>query len=737
MKKKSCLTHLAVALLAWGSSFAADDAPLRVKAPTGSLTIDGNGIGLAPSVAPCPAISPKGDPLWAVLLQPEGGPPLKGEPMALTDKGQAVRKQAEADGVRLIYDQLTDGRQTWKIALTLDIRRKGDAFEITGQLRNDAQGWVVCGFVGPVLGGIAADLATHPVLMADGFGKRINQTPPTTGKPAPWSPSAHGFEITSHYPGRSGTMQWCAFAGEKGGLYIGSHDAAHGGKLFDLRYSPATGRFGIAIKHEIFRAAGQSWTMPPMLILPYQGTWHTAARYYRSWFDSTTSLCDVPGWARDASGWLLCILKQQNGEVLWDYPSLEKLCDVADQRGLDILGLFGWAHGGHDHLYPDYLPDPKMGGEGALRKALKELRRRGKRSIIYANGQLQERDTEFWNTQGKDLAVIQRDGVSVQQTYHKYNNIPIYRFDLGCLATRAWYDRMLSLAIQANDFGADGILFDQLGMSGPMACYGSGHGHPVPAMVYGSERPAFIRRIADHMKQVNPEFIVMTEGLHDSVLDSIAMFHGCVLGMFYASSEEIASRLRRDRATDAFPEMFRYTFPEVMSTVRVPTPMMDRQMANYTCTYGLRYEIESRYAPDVRYLRENQVPDTGEYEHVINKPDVGMMKATPPGEAIRYLKTIIEFQRAHAGLLWRGRFSDTQGFSFKGDGLIAKGFAAGDSIAVIVWNPGSSLRPFALGVPGAELMSASEPERGKVEPFGALPPQSLRLFVWKRRASIQ
>ena len=66
--------------------------------------------------------------------------------------------------------------------------------------------------------------------------------------------------------------------------------------------------------------------------------------------------------ARNASGWLLCILKQQNGEVMWDYRSLNALCDVADKRGLDMLGLFGWAHGGHDHLYPDYNRTP-MGGE--------------------------------------------------------------------------------------------------------------------------------------------------------------------------------------------------------------------------------------------------------------------------------------------------------------------------------------------------------------------------------------
>ena len=84
-----------------------------------------------------------------------------------------------------------------------------------------------------------------------------------------------------------------------------------------------------------------------------------------------------------ASGWLLCILKQQNGEIMWDYPALTKLCDAADARGLDILGLFGWAHGGHDHLYPDYHPCQEMGGEEALKKALEEIRRRGTPYFVF------------------------------------------------------------------------------------------------------------------------------------------------------------------------------------------------------------------------------------------------------------------------------------------------------------------------------------------------------------------
>ena len=727
-----CLLMVLV-LLPWGKTMAEEDvAPLRIQGSAGELVIDARGLSLSPSVAGCPAIVAGGEPVWAVLLQRHVRPPVPEETIVLTDKNQTAKRVATADGARLIYEALSDGKQTWKIGVALDIRRKQDAFEITGELRNDEQEWLVCGFTGPVLNGIRADLATHSVLMPDGFGRRVSRLPEASDKATNWSAWGRGYEMAAAYPGRGGTMQWCAFAGAEGGFYMGCHDAACGAKTFCLRYNPQSRQFGLAIKQLVFCAPNQRCALPPTVFLPYAGTWHTAARYYRAWVDAARPTREAPGWTRGASGWLLCILKQQNGEILWDYPSLGTLCDVADRRGLDILGLFGWAHGGHDHLYPDYDPDPKMGGRDALRRALEEVRRRGKRSILYANGQLEERDTEFWKTQGKDLAIIQKDGISVQQTWQKYRNAPAYRFDLACLAAQGWYDRMLSLALQANELGADGILFDQLGVSGPRACYAEGHGHPAPAMVYAGERAEFFRRIADHMRRLNPDFIVMTEGLHDSLLDSVTLFHGCVLGTFPATANEIVSWAKGGPAVSAFPEMFRYTFPEAMSTVRVATPMIGRAMANYVCAYGLRYEIESRYAPDVRYLRENRVPEVEEYREVLGPPDVGMMRATPPEEAAAYLQKIVEFQRSHADLLWHGRFVDEEGFALQGGPLVAKAFRSGDRLGVMVWNPGERRVPYTLSVPGARLVSASEPERGNVDASSELPPQSVRLLVWEK-----
>ena len=687
---------------------------VTLECSRGTLTLDDHGLSLTPRHAACPAIVANGDPIWTLVLR------TSDKNISLRSTTQKPQQESTADGVRIVYPVLTDGGTTWKISLTLNLRRKQDTFEISGELRNDSNDAVVSDLTCVALSGIAASPETHPLLWPNGLGQRLG----TGSKPG---------ERSCPYPSRTGTMQWCAFAGAEGGLYIGCHDAAQGAKTIAWKWNPETKQGLLAFRHQPFCATGTRWSIPPVIVMPYTGTWHTAARSYRAWCDSITAPRPQPGWVRDASGWLLCILKQQNGSVMWDYPSLGKLAEIAGQRGLDILGLFGWAQGGHDHLYPDYISDPQMGGPEALRKGLKEVRARGKRSILYANGQLMDISTDYFLIQGKDQAVLKEDGTPVRQDWQKFRSFPPVKCALACQASDGWQKRMFELARQAQELGADGILFDQLGVTGPMTCWAKNHGHPSHSMVYAGERSAWLKRVADEMKQIAPEFIVMTEGIHDSVLDSISLFHGCELGTFTPTEQQMRAKMNGEPGDGEFPEMFRYTFPEVLTTQRHPTPMLDRLGANYACLYGLRFEIESRYAPDVRYLQENAVPSRAEYADILNPPRVELMAATPPAESTRYLKLLAEFQRQNAALLLRGRFEDDRGFELKGDHpLIAKAYRTATQLGVLIWNPGDKPTAFTLAVPDARLATAAEPGQGSVEPFAPIPSQTLRLLIWQR-----
>jgi len=723
-------------MLAWGLAVTAQGMEV-IANKAGELRWDVKGLSLAPLHADCPSSEAAGEDFWTLAL--ESAPGFEGpDTFVLKSQTQPVPAvKRTRNGLEVVYDGLTDGKKAFGISLTLVVRGTEDAFEVGGEIRNGTKEWVVKGFTGPIFNGIRTELKRTPLLMPNGFGCRMSSLPDEGKEAWPWRKSGERLTATADYPSANGTMQWFAFAGETGGLYFGCHDARYGSKTLKVSYDGTRKTFDGLFQHRFFVLPGGRGAIPKVVVRPYAGDWHAAARFYRAWVDSVEKPIEKPAWVKTSTGWLLTILKQQNGEIVWPYGTLDQLGALAEERGLDTLGLFGWGYGGHDHLYPDYNPCPLMGGEKALREGIGKAHARGKKVILYANGYMMERGTAYWTATGKKLAVTGKDReTTVQEFWRKYSDTAGYHFDLACTVTRAWRERLLSLAMQANDFGADGILFDQLGGRGPMPCYAAGHGHPVPSMVYADDRKKMLHEIAATMKGVNPDFVIMTEGFFDALLDSITYFHGYLLGIFKDSAERIARQQTQPRTNGIFPEMVRYTYPETICTVRFPSPLIDRQMANYTCAYGWRLEIESRYAPDRDYLLSRVPPKVEDYGKIVEKPSVDLMRNLPFDATVNYMKRVAVFQKKNAALLMTGTFTDTEGFTCKGHSIVAKGYKSGNTFGVLLWNTADQPAAFTLNVPNAEWVSASEPETDRVEAFSELAPQTVRLLIWRSRQPV-
>ncbi len=712
------------------SSRADAQAPVaRLTNGQTTLVVSAAGVALESSNAEFPAIKGAAGLLWSLTLQTPSLPSAPGTRRTVRSSEQQLRITEDAGGISVVADALTEGGQRWDVRVTLQFSREGTGFRLTGEIDNRAEGWIVRDLRCPTLSGIEARPQSHPLLWPNGLGQRFTD-------------GVEFGERTFNYPSGRATMPWLAFAGAKGGLYVGVHDPLQGAREFSARFERTTNAYQLAITHPVFCEPGRRWPLPPAILLPYQGSWHVAAKHYRTWFDSNRPVAAAPRWARDSAGWLLAILKQQNGDVMWDYSALDQLCDVADQRGLDILGLFGWAHGGHDRFYPDYIPDPLMGGRDTLKRALSRAKQRGKRVILYANGQLIDSATHFYRYEGNDAIVLREDSEAVTSSIRKFNSSTPVTFVQGCSAAPVWERRMLDLAVQAHELGADGIIYDQLGVIGPALCFAKHHNHATPATAFSVGRRELVARIAAHMKQIAPDFVVMTEGVHDSLIDSTPFSHGWGVGFTPAPAEfyEGGKGVDPTRGTTwpwmrdtftAFPEMFRITFPEVLLTLRHATPMMDRHFANYSLTYGLRPEIETRWQADVAYLKQGRVPTAESYADCTYwPPDIGMMQATPPAEATRYLKQVTAFSRRHGALLLSGKFVDTEGFAFSGEGLIAKGYRHGKQLGVLVWNPTSRAIPAKLDVQGGAFIAASEPEHERVEPDTPVAGRSVRLYLY-------
>ncbi len=703
-----------------GSLALGDDtgtgAPFELKTSQARLLVDGRGrVALEPNDGASPAPAPFRTTLWTITLA-EGTNAFRPGPAITTRDSGPPEVSRTKDGVRVFYDGVRHGERTFDIQLDLTITVLGDEFQFGGTVINNSKDRIVTEWKYPCLLGIesqrgGSQQATPALLWPDGLGRRFPNR------------ESFGSHRTFAYPGIHGTMQWLAFTHGAAGLYFASHDKQCRAKLFAAARSGNGGGYDVSLKHYPYCVGGERWEGPPTVLMPYTGLWHVAARHYRQWGDSWQDPLPKPQWAQDSTGWLLAILKQQNGDLMWDYGSLDRLADLAEQRGLDTLGLFGWAHGGHDRYYPDYIPDPKMGGPEVLKQSIAKVRKRGQHVILYANGQLIDSATEFYRLHGVETMVADPRGKPVIQTYNKFKATSTPIFVTACTAAPVWRQRMLALAEQAHALGANGILFDQLGVVGPKQCFTESHGHETPATSDG--RFELLHDIARHMHQVDPEFIVMTEGVVDAEQADVPYFHGCGPGFDYfepGTSETL------------FPELFRYTYPTFVATQRVPNPLLTRNFANYACAYGLRFEIESRYTADVKYLTTDQVPRPEEYADCNSPPNVSLVQTVSREESARYMRQVAEFRKQHGDLLLRGHFIDVDGVVVEGDGIVGKAFQSEDRIGVILWNPTDQPRLATVTVTGHSFAAAYAPETsGTVERDTAIGPESIRLLVWNRQ----
>ncbi|MBQ0081434.1 MAG: hypothetical protein KBS95_07820 [Alistipes sp.] len=580
-----------------------------------------------------------------------------------------------------------------------------DGVKVTPTVKNKMTDQVITSIIGPFIP-IQTEIKTHNLLMPVGFGERFTQTPcnekrfkKTEGSKAfAWRyyEKRNCFEISNGklapgYPSREQTMQWCAFSSEQDGIYMASHDKTFSFKQFHVRYYPEFNHYRFALRSHHMCFPKEEWTFPQYMVKKYKGNWHVAAKMYREWFCSTTKIVETPVWLKKSTGWLLAILKQQNDQIIWPYGDLgTKLGDVAQSRGLDIVGLFGWTAGGHDRFYPEYNVSEKMGGEQALRNGIKELQSRGIRSIIYVNGQLMDQNgTTFWEKTGRHINVVKRNGELDSETWHKFSDAPARTHGRPCHRTETWRGIMLELAKKAHALGANGIIYDQLGNRPALYCYAANHGHKVPAIVYECDRKENLDYVRNYMKEIDPEFIVITEGTIDMETSAIDLFHGCTYGVYNPSQKQMADRCEMTAPAVLFPEMLRYTLPHLEATVRHPSPVASRMLINYAITFGLRHEIESRYMADREYLLTNQIPKTEDYLNVRSKPNLKLVQSVDPIQMATYSKQVLSLQKKYSSTLLEGTFMDDEGLSLKAPNkVIAKLFVSknGREASVVVWN---------------------------------------------------
>ena len=200
------------------------------------------------------------------------------------------------------------------------------------------------------------------------------------------------------------------------GIYLGSHDDSFQDTLHVFELEKKNHLNALLVKYP-FLSPGESTEIRGYAISLYQGPWQRAADQYRAWAETWFHHEPPPEHVRRMRGWQRIIARTQYGENLYPYRTFPGILEDGKKAGIDTLFLFGWHRGGHDCDYPNYIPSPELGGTENLRENIASFRKNGGHVILYSNGQLIDKNTEFYRKTGHRISTKDLNGNEQQQFY--------------------------------------------------------------------------------------------------------------------------------------------------------------------------------------------------------------------------------------------------------------------------------------------------------------------------------
>lgn len=556
-----------------------------------TFTVTDDGATPAWGAAGTPLCATPGGDFWRMML--DDGYMRE---MTIHSADQSGRVE-RADGVTTItYDRLVgeDGR-VFDATLVLRVTDTGADLRFDATLTNRSEARLN-ELQYPYIDLACAcdtDRSRDVLVRPNGFGERM---------PDPWtalerahteymSADYHEIKSTLKYPSPA-TMSWMGL--ETGGnfLYLGRHDPDC--RVFCLLSAIAPReatepRLVSAICQYPFVTKGETLSVATVVAGLFAGDWRVGSDIYGAFARATFyQTVTPPEWVKQMRGWQRIILRHQYGEIFWKYEDLPRLYREGKAAGLDTLLVFGWWKGRFDNGYPHYEVDEELGGEEALRDAIAEVKRMGGNVILYNNGILIDKKTDFYREYGHEIATIDIDGNEYEDHYKFENDGTVLRnfgyksFVHACQSEQLWQDVMVNNARLKLKFNPSSIFYDQLGGRSKL-CFNSAHAHGLRV----DEQFKYRRKnIAACRALLGPDQAIGTEVVIDCIAAAVDYTHGCNPGAWYHN--EVSSD-----PSNFCPAIFRRTFPEaIISNRRIHDCRRGwRDDLSHAFLHGLRLDI--------------------------------------------------------------------------------------------------------------------------------------------------
>ncbi len=506
--------------------------------------------------------------------------------------------------------------------------------------------------------------------------------------------------LRDFYPGRA-SMQWMGLYGDSGSLYLGSHDSSlqttATNALLNIGATPADDSLSLGFIKYPFVRPGESWESAPFLLAVHNASWHHDARRYRAFCDTYQDHTrKKPEWIQDMPAMQDVVMMHQHGRVKFRYDQMGEIAAAAKTGDINVVKLTGWSHGGHDNMYPDFLPSDRLGGEAALVEGFRRLQADGYRVVLYFHFIQMSPNSEFYGQYGEFCALKGPYGNPFIDifTWPSHGSLIAMneRFQLinACVATEPWQQQVLRCVQRGLEWGVDCVFLDQVA-GGPSSylCFDERHGHPNPALACGPGKTELSRLAREMVKTRDAEIALGAEYINDVVLQYYDFTLPFGLGFFYGDPH--------------FGEMYRYTFPEDILCTQYMARENYEQL-HYSFVMGYRFFLAPRQQCEV-------------------------LTDLDPAFVAR-LAALNRLRRKHTAILLRGTFLDTEPLQVGNPALVARAYESEAGCAVAVWNPSEEPQELVVAWPGKAL-SAMEGAAGPLEAGDRLAANEVAVLLFR------
>ncbi len=501
---------------------------------------------------------------------------------------------------------------------------------------------------------------------------------------------------TFSYPSSDAATNSLALADADQGLYFGCHDNTF--KFTDhIVEIEDKAHLNLAMVQCPFVKPGTSDSISEFRLSPYQGAWHKAADKYRTWAETWYDFKKAPDAIRTTLGWQRIIMRSQYGENFYTYDQLPQIFEDGIKAGIDTLFMFGWYKGGHDNDYPNYTVSEDLGGYEVLKQNIAEFKRRGGKVILYSNGQLIDRNSDYYlNGNGKKVSVKDHNG-NEQQEFYGFSGRGIFNkrygnrtFVTGCSASEDWCKQLMKVVDTAAELGCDGVFYDQLGTSAYLCCDPT-HGHPVPFFGIMNARRDLVKKLREYAKSKGLHFgielITDITAQHTDYIHTLAGGATVTDPLWEKKGEKPNVMINMD--------WFRYIFPEVIISNREIRDDTDiERRVNRMIMQNLISDVEI-------YRCQKTIAEAPHYQEYLGKANA--------------------FRKKHSDLMSGAKFRSTSLHKIDNDQVDSEGHIAPDgSIVVMATQSHLDSATVNINVPGRALKSHDFLNNGTLNTDGSI-----------------